>query len=145
MAKKETNAENAKSGKDLSLGEIGDPGPIEQQTDNELAIRMEAFMNQKVEVIVAADGTPGSYTVITPMVNGVNQPIVRGLRQQIKRKYVESLARSRITSYDQQTPDPGKPEQIVMQDITVLTYPFSVVHDPHPDGGEWLQNILDQP
>ena len=143
MAKNKTDATDVPNGPDKTLGEVGEGKGIEkaQETD----ILTEAFMNDILTVVVWEDNRPGSNPVVVPNVNGTNQPIIRGLRQKIKRKYVEILARSRITNYEQETPDPSKPENITMKDITALTYPFSVEHDPHPDGRVWLQSILDQP
>lgn len=144
---KEIEAGETTSGKSKTLSEHGNSKGVEKVSDSdfERSAKLEEFMNQILTVIVAKNGTPGSYDVITPNVNGVNQPIILGSEQKIKRKYVESLARSRITNYEQDVPDPRKPENFVMRDITALTYPFSVIHDPHPRGREWLQSILDQP
>ena len=144
---KEINAAEVASGESKTLGEIGEGKGIEKVTDPNVvaAAKLEEFMNQVLTVVVAKDGTPGALPVICPTVNGINQPIIRGNQQQIKRKYVEVLARSRITNYEQQVLDPAKPENIQMNEITAITYPFSVVQDPHRNGGKWLQAILAQP
>jgi hypothetical protein len=127
----------------ISIGEIGDKGGVEQAAEHD--VKMAGFMNDLVTVLVHADGAEGALDVVTPMVNGVNQPIVRGQEQKIKRKYVEALARSRLTVYDQLVQNPSKPENIQMVPRTVLTYPFAVVNDPHPNGKPWLDQILAQP
>ena len=147
MAKKETDANEAAGRGSKTLGEYGEGKGIEKQSENDIinAAEVEKFMNQVLTVVVAKDGTQGSYDVITPNVNGINQSIIRGIPQKIKRKYVEALAHSRVTNYEQETPDPRKPENFEMRDTTVITYPFSVLHDPHPDGAEWLNNLLAQP
>jgi len=138
------------NGRNMTLGEIGDGKGIEVQSPQDI-IKMKAradleeFMNQVLTIEVMKDGTQGAYPVITPNVNGINQPIIRGKVQKVKRKYVEALARSRITNYEQEVPDPSKPDVMDMLDITTPTYPFRVTHDPHPRGSEWLQAILDQP
>lgn len=147
MSRKETEAGEVASGRNKTISEHGEGKGIERQTERDLLeiAEVEAFMNQILTVYVAKDGAQGAYDVITPNVNGVNQPIIRGMEQKVKRKYVEALAHSRVTSYLQETPDPTKPENFNMREVTVLTYPFSVHDDPHPKGREWLQNLLDQP
>ena len=144
MPKKENEAGEVASGDKLTLDEISNGKPIEKAADTD-ALDAEAFANDVLTIVVSKDASPGAYDVITPNVNGVNQPIVLGMKQKVKRKYVEALARSRITGYDQEVPDPRKPENFTMREITVLTHPFSVLHDPHPKGDAWLQNILSQP
>jgi hypothetical protein len=74
----------------------------------------------------------------------LNQPIIRGRQQKVKRKYVEALARCRVTKYEQQVMDPMRPENIQMVERTALSYPFAVIEDPHPNGRAWLESILDQ-
>ncbi|MFH1744436.1 MAG: hypothetical protein ABIH23_35990 [bacterium] len=147
---REKEAFEAKSGRNMTLSEIGDGKGIEVQSEQDIIklkekADLEAFMNQVLEIEVMKDGTQGAYTVITPNVNGINQPIIRGRVQRVKRKYVEVLARSRITNYESHTPDTSKPDVITMVDITTPTYPFRVLNDPHPRGYEWLQAIMDQP
>lgn len=147
---KAKEAEEVASGRNMTLGEIGDGKGIEVQSERDIvkmkaAAELEEFMNQILTIEVMKDGMQGAYTVITPNVNGLNQPIIRGRVQEVKRKYIEVLARSRITNYEQEVPDGSKPDVIQMNDITSITYPFRILKDPHPRGGEWLQSILDQP
>lgn len=134
-------------GKPIGIGEIGESPGIEMVTEKDFieVSKMEAFMNEKVKVYLSPDGTQGALDIVVVTVNGINQPIIRGKEQWIKRKYVEALARSRITTYQQQTPDPTKPDVIQMIDITSITYPFAVREDPNPRGWPWLSAILDQP
>jgi len=141
--KKKTDATDVPNGPDLTLDEVGEGKGIEKAEEND--ILTEAFMNEVLTVVVHQDGVPGSYPVVVVNVNGKNQAVVRGRPQRIKRKYVEALARSRVTRYEQETLDPTRPENIQMKDITALTYPFTVEDDPNPDGRPWLQSILNQP
>ena len=148
MAKKEIIAEKAAKGTDYAIDEIGEGKPIERVSENDFeeAAKLEEFMHQELTIVVAKDASPGAYDPVPAgPVNGKNQFVKRGVPQKVKRKYVEALARSRVTSYTQDVPDPRKPEVIHMRDNTALTYQFSVIHDPHPNGAEWLQAILDQP
>lgn len=143
---KEKEAGEVKNGPNLTLDEVGQGKGVEKVSETEfMAVeKLEAFMNEPIRVVVSKDGTPGALPVIVVTVNGVNQAIIRGREQTIKRKYVEALARSRITNYEQEVPDPRKPENIQMNDITAITYPFSVLGDSDI-GRQWLQAILDQP
>ncbi|MCK4789179.1 MAG: hypothetical protein KAV87_35885, partial [Desulfobacteraceae bacterium] len=108
-----------------TLDEIGKE-PVEKvaETDFEEAASLEAFMNERVTIEVHPSAEDGSIEVVVPSVNGVNQPIIRGNAQSVKRKFVEALARSRLTKYIQKVMDPSRPENIQMEERTVLTYPF---------------------
>jgi hypothetical protein len=150
MGKKEFDAVNEAlgQGKNMGLGEIGDPGPIEVATEQDIiskAVQLEKFMHEPVTLVIHPSTEEGALEVVTPSVNGINQPIVRGVETTVKRKYVEALARGRMTRYEQQTPDPTRPENIQMLDRTALIYPFTVVNDANPRGREWLKGILSQP
>ncbi len=127
----------------FSLGEVGDKGSIEQAAETDII--MESFMNDMLEIEIHSDGREGSLDVVTPAVNGVNQPIIRGRAQRVKRKYVEALARGRVTDYEQRVHNPAEPANIQMVPKTTLAYPFAVLNDPHPNGRAWLDNILAQP
>jgi len=123
---------------------------VEQVTEQDVIklkemAEMEKFGNELLLVRVEQSGVPGDLPVIVVTVNGTNQPIIRGHEQRIRRKYVESLARSRVTSYTQSVPDGSKPDVISMDDHTAPTYPFTVLEDPHPRGKEWLLAIIAQP
>lgn len=133
------------SGKALTLNEIGEGRGVEMVTDFDQKVDRAAFNEELVTINVYSDGTPGALDVIVVTVNGVNQPIIRGRDQRIKRKYVEALARSRITSYAQEVQDPSRPENIQMRPISALTYPFSVREDRNPKGRAWLESIINQP
>ena len=131
-------------GKDLELGEIGDPGPVEMTAQADLKdLELEAFMNEMLIVRVHEDSNDNSVEVPCPNVNGLNQPFIRGQDQKVKRKYVEALARCRVTKYEQQQ-DMNRPDNIKMVERTALAYPFTVMHDPNPRGRAWLDAILKQ-
>jgi hypothetical protein len=148
--RKETDAlsEDLGKSKPLPLSEIGNPGPVEKVTESDFIkkeIELEAFMNEILTVVVHPDANDNSVEHPCPCVNGLNQPFIRGHEQKVKRKYVEALARTRVTKYEQKTVDPSRPENIQMYERTALSYPFTVVHDPNPIGREWLKAILAQP
>jgi len=127
----------------INLGEVGDPGPIEKAVEGD--VKMEAFMNDLLEIVVHETGNEGDLPVICPQVNGTNQPIIRGRKTMVKRKYVEALARCTTTKYTQTTPDAAHPDNMQMIPRRSLTYPFTVVRDPHPKGDAWLDMIKAQP
>jgi len=138
-------------GKRITLPEFGGAyDAIERVTEHDVIrmkemAEMEKFGNEKLRIRVEQSGVPGDLPVIVVTVNGTNQAIIRGHEQFVRRKYVESLARSRVTNYSQSVPDGSKPDVISMNDHTSPTYPFTVLEDPHPRGKEWLLAILAQP
>ena len=107
-----------------------------------VAAELEAFMNDIITIYVHPSGNKEDNPVIVPNVNGINQPIIRGQECKVKRKYVEALARNRVTRYEQKIPDASKPHQYVMAPDTVVAAPFTVRNDPDPRGAEWLRGIL---
>ncbi len=134
------------SGLPLSINEIGKGKGVELVTENDVvAVAQEAFLNEPVKINVHADSAQGALDVVVVTVNGINQPIIRGRDQVIKRKYVAALARSRVTNYEQQVPDPRQPENIQMLPKVTLTYPFTVREDKNPRGAAWLDALLRQP
>lgn len=126
------------------IGELGEKQSIEPVSENDFhgSAELEAFMHETLKINVHPDQLEGSLDIITVPVNGLNQNIIRGRDQNVKRKYVEALARTRTTVYDQRVQNPSKPANIQMVPRTTLTYPFSVLYDPSPNGREWLQGIL---
>ncbi len=149
MSRKETSATSEDLGtrQPLEPAEFGDPGPIEKVAESDFVkeAQLDAFMNEIVTVIVHQDQSDNSVENPCPNVNGLNQPFIRGKEQNVKRKYVEALARCRVTKYETKVPDASKPENIQMIERSALVYPFSVLHDPNPIGREWLKAILAQP
>ena len=142
---RETNAHDGKleGRREIDGGEIGYSQPVEviPVADFSKDIGEEAFMNEKILIRVHADSNKESLPVIVPSVNGINQPIVRNQNTWVRRKYVEVLARTRTTRYDQVI-DKEDMQKFVMEDNTSLTYPFSVLKDPNPKGEAWLNAVL---
>lgn len=112
-------------------------------TDEEIAY--EAFMNEKVIVVVHESPNEEDLAVVCPMVNGVGQPIVRGYPTPVKRKYIEVLARAKETKYKQVQADANDPSSLQMIPRTVLAYPFAIERDDNPNGRAWLRDIIRQP
>ena len=131
--------------KDLTLEEIKDPKGVDVEHElKQDALEREAFMNEKVTIMLHDSEAEGANQVEVFCVNGVNQPIIRERPQEIKRKYLEVIARCRVTKYRQSVVDPTRPDSIQIREHTVLKYPFSVIHDPNPKGAAWLKNIMAQ-
>ena len=129
-----------KRGRPKSLSELSlNDSEIEVVADMTSA-ELEKFMNEDVGIYMHPAREKGELPVVTPNVNGINQPIIRGAKAFIKRKYVEALARCTTTAYEQQVPDPSRPEAIQMIDKTVPSYPFDVIEDSR-EGKRWLQAI----
>lgn len=149
MFKKEINVhkDTIGSSEAISSHELGkDTRGIEPVSANDFIdqAELEDFMNNLIEIYVHPSPNKEDNPVIVPNVNGVNQPIIRGQVCKVKRKYVEALARNRHTRYEQKVPDPNKPHQYLMDPDVVVKDPFTVRHDPHPKGPEWLQAILNE-
>lgn len=145
--RKETNVinENIKQEATVPLSEIGETPPIEPVAENDLVKKaeLEAFMNQELLILVHESQEEDPLLTATPSVNGVNMPIVMGVETKVRRKYVEALARGRTTAYKQAI-DPLDQSRYDMVPKTVMSFPFTVIHDPHPNGREWLKGIMAQ-
>ncbi len=141
----EFEATTVAAGKTLTLAEVGKGQNVEMVTDFKQTMDLEVFMNELVKINIYPDGAQGALEVVTLTVNGINQPVIRGLDQVIKRKYVECLARSRVTSYRQVVKDASQPEKISMVPVAGLTYPFTLREDRNPRGAAWLDALLKQP
>jgi hypothetical protein len=106
------------------------------------AAKLEVFMNDILTIIVFEDNIEGALPVVEPTVKGMKQVIVRGVNSKVRRKYVEALARSRTTKFDQVQRDMYDRSSLAMKPNTKMTYPFAVIHDPNPRGAAWLKAIL---
>jgi len=131
-------------GEGLGLDELNIAGGIEQVSEFDLKYiaDMEKFMNERLVILVFPDRSEGALRVIRPEVNGLCQPILRGVKTKVKRKYVEALARTISTAYDQVQRDPSDRSSLEMIPMSNQTYPFTVIHDPNPAGRAWLEAII---
>ena len=74
-------------------------------------------------------------------VNGRTCFIKRGQKTIVPRKYVERLLRAQADNVEQ---DISAREEKDFNKLTIRPtqrYPLSVLHDPHPNGSAWLQQI----
>lgn len=120
--------------------------PVAGNVDFRQLAADEAFMEERVTIVIhpTTDENQPGHVILN--VNGVNQPVVRGVPTTIKRKYLEVLARMKETKYSQPQRDMANPEygnQVIGR--TALVYPFDVQEDANPKGRAWLQNIMAEP
>ncbi len=102
-----------------------------------------AFMNEEITVMVLPTTEPNAALVIDLWNGGRSQFFVRNVPQTCKRKFVEVLARAKKTVFTQEHyKDNTGADAIRNVPHTALRYPFSVIHDPNPNGVEWLKKVL---
>lgn len=104
-----------------------------------------AFNEELITVQVADSEDPNAERVIEVGVNGKKQFFKRGQPQTVKRKYVEALARAKVTNYSQRV---DATDPLVMNRLnprTALRYPFALLEDANPRGGQaWLRQIMSE-
>jgi hypothetical protein len=136
--------ENIGQGDSFTLPEMKAGAGVEPVADRVLSksADLEAFMNEILTIVVFEDNIEGALPIVEPTVKGMKQVIVRGVNSKVRRKYVEALARSRTTKFDQIQRDMYDRSSLAMKPNTKMTYPFAVIHDPNPRGAAWLKAIL---
>lgn len=119
--------------------------PVERPVNPE-KLAMLAFMEELVEVHIHTTTDENAEQVFQVFNNGLSETFTRGETKTVKRKFVEGLARSKITTYRQKesiAPDGSKVYAQIPS--TGLRYGFSVTRDDHPRGADWLKATLAQP
>lgn len=112
---------------------------------NKDKLDMIAFMEEELVVRVADTTDPTMMPIPCVINDGVRQYFIRGQEQTVKRKFVEVLARCKITKFTQQLEKDGNGnDTYVNYPHTVLMCDFSVLHDPNPKGPAWLKNLLQE-
>jgi hypothetical protein len=105
-----------------------------------------AFNEDMLMIAIHEASEKNADQIFEVMVNGRSQLFQRGREYSVARKFVETLARAKPVTY--------RNEEYVAMDGTRsvrwpthrgLRYSFSVLHDPHPRGADWLKSILSQP
>ena len=119
--------------------------PVAKSTDFHKLAAEEAFMNEKVTILIHSTTDDNQAPHVIVNCNGINQPIMRGVPTEVKRKYVEILARMKETKYTQVTPNPSLPDVSHMDARTALAYPFDLVEDKNAKGKAWLNHVLAEP
>jgi hypothetical protein len=112
--------------------------PYSAEKMQELAF-MEEFLTVRVH-----DTTDGNQVMVPPVWNGGTvQYFIRGKEQTVKRKYVERLARAKITTFTQRKERDANDDEVYVQvPHTALIYPFEVIEDANPRGRDWLRAIV---
>ena len=132
----------------LNQAEIIVPGVVTDQTiepvvnlDFQKTIAEAAFMNEIVEVQLAATTDENQPPHIVMNVNGISQPFFRDIPVKCRRMFLEVLARCKESKYTQ-TRNAMEPDRSEMVQRTAHAYPFQVLHDPNPKGSAWLRAVM---
>jgi hypothetical protein len=112
------------------------PGPALGDYAAELA-----FNEELVEVMVHESTDKNAEPIVDLYCNGVPQRFVRGRTQTVKRKYVEILARARVTAMTTVVQIEGDNVINRINKHTALRYPFSIQREDNPKGAAWLRKI----
>ena len=146
---------------DTTNKKIGQPGVREmpstgnariEQSDIEVierpvkASKLELlkFMEEEVTIVVHDSTNPTDEPVPYVINGGQRQAFIRGQKQRVKRKYVEVLARMKVTGYTQERfRDSQNIDSIRNIQHNALRYPFSVIEDSQR-GKDWLEAILSE-
>ena len=117
--------------------------PVDRPVDLEWAANM-AFAKELVTVRVAESTDKNAEQVVEIFNSGDRMLFPRGKEVTCERRFVETMARSKITSFTQKKVkiETTGIEQYVEVPHTALRYPFQVVRDDHPRGGDWLKSVL---
>lgn len=120
-----------------------DVEPIEV-VDGPVAMDMATaliFAEDELLVVIHQSGEKNQENPVPVGVNGRMCYVERGQKTLMKRKYVERLLRAQSDSVEQ---DVTAREERDFNRLTIRPtqrYPLSVLHDPHPNGSAWLQQI----
>lgn len=110
---------------------------------NHEKLEMLKFFNDDLTVRIGTSGDKNAEQVFEINVNGRLELFRRGEKKTVKRYIVDHLLRMKQTTYQQRevTNSDGE-KSIVNIPTSSLKYDFSVEHDPHPRGKEWLRATM---
>lgn len=115
--------------------------PVSKEKMDELA-----FMEEMVTIKVHDTNDPTAIPVPPVWVNGKAQYFVRGMEQTVRRKYVERLARAKITTFSQREEFDEQGNRVFVQvPHSAQLFPFELVEDANPRGRDWLRSVLRDP
>jgi hypothetical protein len=133
-----------------SLAEATDAKGVQIDTDRVIStdqIDQEVFMRDELEVFFNEPDNENEASFVEVNVNGDYRMVVRGNTAILRRYHVAVLAnakQSRVRQKKIVQPDGSMGFQ--EENVLSLTYPFQVMHDPHPKQGvPWLRQLLQQP
>ena len=116
--------------------------PVERPVDKE-KLEMLAFAAQKLTIVINPSNQTNAEDPVYVGNSGDPLWLKRNVEHTIERRFVESLARAKVTTYSQREDiAPNGVKHILNIPHTACRYDFRVVHDPHPRGGEWLKAVL---
>lgn len=151
QARREVHSEDEQVGQDREF-DIPSDGSVEVPESEVEAVEgpsagdaadLEAFMNERMTIIINDTHDPNAKMIPEVYVNGVVQRFKRNEEITVKRMFVEALVRAKQTAYQTREITRGDGvRDIRMSSNTGLRYPFSVMHDPNPNGPAWLRKIL---
>lgn len=104
--------------------------------------REEAFMHEPVTIMIMATTDSNAAPYADVSVNGQKVVIRRNQKTVVLRKHLEVLARMRETRWVQGQDLVGPVGMESLRGHTAHVYPFTVLKDDNPLGGEWLSHIL---
>lgn len=110
-------------------------------------LEYERFMAEMVSVYIQPSSDRAQVDQVFDIsVNGKSWIFRRGEEFTIPRYVVAGLCYAKQTAYEnlEYTDNDGE-RKVKWPSRTGVRYPFSVVHDPHPRGADWLRHILRQP
>lgn len=124
--------------------------PVTESMDNpamQVKAEYEKFMTDMVTVhIQSSSEHPQFIKSFDISVNGKKEIFRENEQKTVQRKYVEGLARAKKTAFsNKEYVDANGIKAFKYPATTGIRYGFSVVHDPHPRGMDWLAAVLRQP
>ena len=102
------------------------------------------FNEDVLTIIVHNSGDKFQENPVQVGVNGRMSYIWRGQKVMCKRKYVERLLRAQSDSVEQDVTAITEQEFNKLHITPTQRYPLTVLHDPHPDGAAWREQISQQ-
>ena len=131
-----------KRGKNSAVGTPVLVDVAERMPDPEKAA-MLSFMEELVTIRPATSTDKNAEQIFEITVNGKTELFRRGEPKTVKRKFVELMARQKVTAYTARevTNDQGD-RQYVYDPVTAPKYDFAMLKDDNPMGESWLKSTL---
>jgi hypothetical protein len=116
---------------------------VPEKPVDEEKLAMLKFMEDVLEIQIHSSTDKTADQVFEVFINNEREVFRRGEAKKVKRKFVEKLALTKVTNYENKEVRSEEGEKAyVYPSHTALRYPFSVLFDPHPRGGDWLRWAL---
>jgi hypothetical protein len=109
-------------------------------------LAMLAFMDELVTIRPATSTDKNAEQIFELTINGKTELFKRGEPKTVKRKYVDLMARLKVTAYTQRDAVGADGERQILNDPhTALKYDFAMLKDSNPLGESWLKATLAMP